>query len=250
MYFLNYYSVYIDEKKYSDSIRFERADSNAIVYDIAADSSEQKMIDELGDVHFELTCTLDTEGFIASTSFKGNLPKYYIDRINYYLSRLSHLYTGNEGAGPSNSLTLYYLSKTFLVVDGEKSFPEWALSESVKPLASSKLYESASSPYTVKTFAKPAVGFESWSRYINQHTRSLVPVDNGAPHGDYLLLVYFTVDEHGEITNLKVPVNPGFGMAEEALRVVSHAPSAWIPATLNNIPVPSIHVASVGFRVK
>ena len=62
------------------------------------------------------------------------------------------------------------------------------------------------------------------------------PVDNGAPEGTYTVYVQFVVDKEGNISDVKALTNHGYGMEEEAVRVIKKGPN-WTPAIQNGRPV-------------
>lgn len=57
----------------------------------------------------------------------------------------------------------------------------------------------------------------------------MVPVNMGAPVGQYTVLVLFIVDKDGTITGIQPLTKFGFGMEEEAVRLIKQCPK-WIPA--------------------
>lgn len=57
-----------------------------------------------------------------------------------------------------------------------------------------------------------------------------VPKKNGAPANYvYHVIVSFIVDKEGNVTNVVASQDPGYGTAEEAVRVVNSSPK-WEPA--------------------
>ena len=75
-----------------------------------------------------------------------------------------------------------------------------------------------------------------------------MPVDNGAPTAKYTVIVSFTVDTEGNLTDIKAENDPGYGTAEEAVRLIKVGPQ-WIPATQKGIKVKAITRQSVTFVV-
>ena len=59
-----------------------------------------------------------------------------------------------------------------------------------------------------------------------------VPVNNGAPAGRYSVVVRFVVDIDGSISNIQALTNHGYGLEEEAIRVIKKS-KKWGPAYLN-----------------
>jgi len=59
-----------------------------------------------------------------------------------------------------------------------------------------------------------------------------LPVVNGAPKGNYEVLLNFVVNSNGEVANVLASTNPGYGTASEAIRVIEKGPK-WVPAVQN-----------------
>ena len=72
-------------------------------------------------------------------------------------------------------------------------------------------------------------GKDQWMRFLERNLNREAPTDAGAPAGRYTVAVSFKVDEHGNLSDIVAENNPGFGTAEEAVRVIKKGPS-WKPA--------------------
>ncbi|MEI6946798.1 energy transducer TonB [Paraflavisolibacter sp. H34] len=108
------------------------------------------------------------------------------------------------------------------VVDAGK-----AVVEAPKPVEDeSKVFEK------VEVEAEFPGGTSAWARYLNRTLNGSVPVDNGAPEGSYTVIVQFIVDKAGAISDVKALTNHGYGMEEEAIRVIKKGPK-WTPAIQN-----------------
>ncbi len=60
--------------------------------------------------------------------------------------------------------------------------------------------------------------------------------------------VSFIVEKDGQLTDVKAESGPGYGLNEEAVRVVKKS-QAWTPAYLNNVPVRSKYSMPVSFKL-
>lgn len=58
----------------------------------------------------------------------------------------------------------------------------------------------------------------------------------------------FIVEKDGELTDVTVVSGPGYGLNEEALRVVKKSP-AWTPGYVNNLPVRTKYSMPVAFKL-
>ena len=64
-------------------------------------------------------------------------------------------------------------------------------------------------------------GKQGWVRYLERTLNSDLPLKNGAPAGIYSVVVSFIVARDGSISDAKVENNPGYGINDEAIRVIS-----------------------------
>jgi protein TonB len=85
---------------------------------------------------------------------------------------------------------------------------------------------------SVQVEAKFPGGQDAWRRFLERNLDSQTPADNGAPPGSYTVTVSFLVDKTGNISQVKAENNPGYGCADEAVRVIKKGPK-WTPAIQN-----------------
>lgn len=86
-------------------------------------------------------------------------------------------------------------------------------------------------------------------RYLEKNLDADIPVKNKAAAGMYTVIVTFIIDNNGNISDVKAENNPGYGTAEEAVRVINKGP-AWIPAVQNGQKVTCRHRQSITFKVE
>ncbi len=87
-----------------------------------------------------------------------------------------------------------------------------------------------------------------WVKFLRRHLDPVVPLDNGAPPGRYTVIVQFVVDKEGNVSDIKPLTNIGYGMEEEAVRVLKKA-TRWEPAIQNGYPVKAYHKQPITFEV-
>jgi len=104
-------------------------------------------------------------------------------------------------------------------------------------------------PYVQDYIPTKAKDVSLWQKYVHDNFNTAVPYYNGAPSGQYSVIVSFSVDSLGGICDAKAESNPGYGIAEEGIRVISNSPD-WIPATKNGIPVSSRTKYTITFDFK
>ena len=72
----------------------------------------------------------------------------------------------------------------------------------------------------------------NWKKFLETNLVPEIPVDNGAPAGRYSVVVRFVVDTDGSFSQVEALTNHGYGMEQEAIRVVKKS-KKWEPASLN-----------------
>ncbi len=75
-----------------------------------------------------------------------------------------------------------------------------------------------------------------------------MPVQNHAPNGIYTVVVSFLVDKNGKISEVEALNDPGYGSAEEAVRVIKKGPD-WTPAVQDGKNVIYRQKQSISFMV-
>lgn len=72
-------------------------------------------------------------------------------------------------------------------------------------------------------------GEEALVKYLEQNLNHKLPQERGGPEGKYTVVLSFLVEEDGTLSNIEARTNPGYGTAEEAIRVIKNGPN-WIPS--------------------
>lgn len=91
-------------------------------------------------------------------------------------------------------------------------------------------------------------GEGAWRKYLERNLNANTPVDNGAPEGTYTVWVQFIVDKEGNISDVKALSSHGYGMEEEAVKVIRKGP-AWVAAIQNGRPVKAYRKQPITFVV-
>ena len=102
------------------------------------------------------------------------------------------------------------------------------------------------------TYQKKAMfpgGQQGWIEYLQTHLKANVPNRNKAPVGIYTVNVVFLIGKDGKISEVTAKNNPGYGTAEEAVRVIAKGPN-WIPAIQNNKQVIYRQIQPISFQVE
>lgn len=89
-----------------------------------------------------------------------------------------------------------------------------------------------------KIFAKVEIepafpgGDAIWRQYLERNLNASIPAINKAPEGAYTVVVQFIVGIDGFISDVRALTKHGYGMEEEAMRVIKRGPK-WVPAIQN-----------------
>jgi len=94
----------------------------------------------------------------------------------------------------------------------------------------------------------PAKFNGDWGNFLRRNLNPQVPVDNNAAPGRYTILIKFVVDREGNVSDIKPVTNIGYGMEEEAVRVLKKA-ARWTPAVQNGYNVKAYHTQMITFEV-
>ena len=92
-------------------------------------------------------------------------------------------------------------------------------------------------------------GEEAWRNYLRNTMNANKPVENGAGGGKYTVIVKFVVSKDGSLSDIKCENDPGFGMCEEAVRVIKKTKN-WIPAIQNGQHVNAYRRQPITFLVE
>lgn len=88
----------------------------------------------------------------------------------------------------------------------------------------------------------------NWKRFLESNLNAEVPVDNNAPAGRYSVVIRFVVDIDGSISDITALTAHGYGLEEEAIRVIRKS-KKWQPAFLNGVHLKAYKKQVVVFEV-
>jgi|GEM_PF-3211084 len=72
-------------------------------------------------------------------------------------------------------------------------------------------------------------GMHAWAKYLERNLNNSIPKSKGAPDGKYTVILNFYVNGDGKIGDVYVENDPGYGTAQEAIRVIKNLQN-WKPA--------------------
>ncbi len=91
-------------------------------------------------------------------------------------------------------------------------------------------------------------GEMAWRRYLETYMNVMVPYNNGAPIGKYTIVVQFIIEKGGNVSDVKALTNFGYGMEEEAVRLIKDGPT-WTQAMQGGKNVKAYHKQPITFVV-
>ena len=91
-------------------------------------------------------------------------------------------------------------------------------------------------------------GLGEFRKFLMRNMDPDVPTKYHAPPGYYNVIVRFVIDKEGNVTDLVTETNYGFGMEQEALRVLRKSPK-WIPAKQYGVLVNAYHRQPITFII-
>jgi len=90
-------------------------------------------------------------------------------------------------------------------------------------------------------------GSEGWTRHLLKNLRYPdLAIDRGIQG---VAKISFIVDESGKMSDFSIVDNPGYGMGEEALRIIKEGPD-WVPAQQNGHKVKARVFQSITYRLE
>ena len=91
-------------------------------------------------------------------------------------------------------------------------------------------------------------GAIKWRQYLERNLDLTVPLNKKVQDGIYTVVVEFIVDKQGHISDVKALTNHGYGLEDEAIRVIKAGPY-WIPAVQNGRQVKAYRKQPITFMV-
>jgi hypothetical protein len=179
-------------------------------------------IDELNSDDFK---NLSRGSFIDNNENSSNS-----ENVQYYISIGTN--QSNHNSKVLNFLSAGKRVAVFSIEDTKSlSQIEKITGYKVKPIdiATKESYDKNGIFTVVQIPAEFPGGVTGWANYLQRNLKRDVAEDNGAPSGKYTVIVSFVVDKNGGISEVQAENDPGYGTAEEAVRVIKTGPS-WIPA--------------------
>ena len=91
-------------------------------------------------------------------------------------------------------------------------------------------------------------GNAAWAKFLQRNLNGDVPVNHDAPPGTYKVIIQFIVDKNGQVSNIVPLTNMGYGMEEEAMRVLRKS-GQWTPAQQNGVMVTAYRKQPITFVI-
>jgi len=91
-------------------------------------------------------------------------------------------------------------------------------------------------------------GDKAWLNFLVKNLDGDIAVKNGAPAGNYTVIIQFVVNKEGEVTDIRALTNHGYGMEQEVIRLLKKSPK-WSPAIQDGRKVKAYRKQPVTFQV-
>ncbi|MBO9682825.1 MAG: energy transducer TonB [Flavisolibacter sp.] len=106
-------------------------------------------------------------------------------------------------------------------------------------------------PIFTKVEIEASIDRNQWIRYLQTQLQRYIEIaaSNGMDPGTYTIQVKFLVLKDGSVTDVKALNDPGFGLAEAAVKTVQIGPK-WNPALQNGKPVNAYHTQPITFVIQ
>jgi hypothetical protein len=193
------------------------------------------------NLKLQATFTIDETGSVVHSYYEGNIRQDEIEKINYYVSTLSSLVplqVERKAVNSEYKVNIATYIDTISHEGGEMSVHCRYVAFNADSAAAGSFNRSESMVMsTVDLPAQPVGGTDALKRFLSTNLNVETLIKNKAPNGRYTVEVSFIVDEKGQVTDVKAVNDPGYGTAEEAVRVVNMLPD-WIPAKKDGKSVP------------
>ncbi|MBV9964008.1 MAG: energy transducer TonB [Parafilimonas sp.] len=211
------------------------------------------------DIKGNVSITVDTAGRIANFATDASLTQLEINNIKYYLSHV----TGLKPYDINGEKTIANINITLNSILTSSEYGTTCLYEiynsdsvdatSLKNYASTSNFKAQGQDYykeftSVQIEAKFPGGSDAWAKYLERNLNAQTPSDHRAPAGNYTVTVSFLVDEEGNVSDVHALNDPGYGTAEEAVRVIKKGPK-WVPAIQNGKNVNYRQKQNITFQV-
>lgn len=96
----------------------------------------------------------------------------------------------------------------------------------------------------------PEVDTNHWQTYLARNLKLDSLETDTIPAGIYNIVVLFVIDKEGCITIVNIPNDPGYGLGDKVIRVMSSYTERWIPAERNGRKVKAFRKQVVTFIIE
>lgn len=92
-------------------------------------------------------------------------------------------------------------------------------------------------------------GPQAWRKFLEKNLRADVATENGAKPGTYTTIIQFIVDKDGTVSDVKPLTNIGYGLEQEAVRVIKKS-GKWKPAIQNGKVVKAYRKQPITYQIQ
>jgi hypothetical protein len=191
-------------------------------------SLTEKELNNQRKLNGHIMLTVDTLGQVLDCLFKTNLTDEEVHKLDYYLKHVSELPTAQDN-GRKIQRTMNLELNTLIDTQRNDAYIISYVLNNPNPFVPKETAFNDSDMVANGAAQIEAKFPGDWIKFLERNLNAQTPADHGAPSGRYTVTVSFLVDVDGTISDVKAMNDPGYGTAEEAIRVIKHGPK-WIPA--------------------
>ncbi|MGN6214238.1 energy transducer TonB [Parafilimonas sp.] len=179
----------------------------------------------------DIVLTVDTFGYVIHAAFSSGLPKKEVNYMHYYFSRLADLAPYEDRGEKVMKNVAFKLAMLIDTLKSDSIRVNYVVykADSIKANELRNYLAEQMLDTEVQILAKFPGGNNAWLRYLERNLNVRVAKQHGVPNGHYTVTISFLVNADGSISDVHAENDPGYGTAEEAVRVMKRMPR-WIPA--------------------
>jgi antitoxin component YwqK of YwqJK toxin-antitoxin module len=179
----------------------------------------------------------DTIGLIIDSSFYEKGIKYSYAKFEYYRNKQKSSYQYTDS-----------LKRTYYYVAFDSTGTKVSEANFIDSTGVYNVYDSTGAVNSTNVFTRTIIEAEcpNYKNHLLRNLNADVGLKKGIKSGRYTVIVKFIIDINGAISGIVAETNHGYGLEEEALRVIRISPK-WIPASIFGIPAKSIRRQPISF---
>ncbi len=218
------------------------------IHEFSADEFAMSNGNAAGYAELLLQCAFQTTQKLVHPFFHNQIKRRIAMITN--ISKTKHQYLRKAMVLPVIFITISIVAANCKSKDTHNEIEQQKVDTKTTKIEQSATAESIDKVYE-KLEIEPAFqnGDAGWREFLTKNLNANVPVDNGAPEGEYTCWVQFIVDKEGHLSDIKTLTNHGYGMEQEVMRILKLSPD-WIPGSNNGVSVKAYRKQPITFVIQ